>query len=433
MEKVSVIGAGLAGCEAAFQLASMGVKVDLYEQKPIRRSPAHKSDFFAELVCSNSFRASDISNAVGLLKEEMRLLNSLIIKCADESKVPAGGALAVDRDVFARKVSSEMKSNPNINVVSTEVGRELPDGFVIIATGPLTDGCFAETVADIVGEDYLFFFDAAAPIVYSDSIDFSKVYKASRYNKGGGDDYINCPMNEEQYDMFYSEIVNAECIVHKDFEENVFEACMPIEVMALRGRETMLFGPLKPVGLPKPDGSLPFAVVQLRQDNLTASLYNMVGFQTHLTFPEQKRVFSLIPGLEEAEFARYGVMHRNSYINSPKILGKNYKVSGRENIYFAGQITGVEGYVESAASGLLAGIDLGRRLNSMPQPDFGCDTAIGALSEYVSTYSGENFQPINVNFGIISPFNKKVKNKREKNLLIAKRAIDKINSMTSQC
>lgn len=419
----------MAGCEAAFQIASMGVKVDLYEQKPIRRSPAHKSDFFAELVCSNSFRASDISNAVGLLKEEMRLLNSLIIKCADESRVPAGGALAVDRDIFAEKVSREMISNPNINVINMEVGSQLPDGFVIIATGPLTDGVFAETIADIVGDNYLFFFDAAAPIVYADSIDFSKVYKASRYSKGGGDDYINCPMDERQYDTFYREIVNAECVVHKEFEQNVFEGCMPIEVMACRGRDTMLFGPLKPVGLPKPDGTLPFAVVQLRQDNLTASLYNMVGFQTHLTFPEQRRVFSLIPGLEEAEFARFGVMHRNSYINSPGTLGKNYKVRWRDNIYFAGQITGVEGYVESAASGLIAGIDLGSRIVGVSEPDFGCDTAVGALSEYVSSYSGKNFQPMNINFGIISPLDKKVRNKKEKNLMIAERALDKIKSI----
>ena len=353
---INVIGAGLAGCEAAWQIANSGIKVKLYEQKPNKFSPAHKTEYFAELVCSNSLRAEGIFNAVGLLKEEMRRLNSIIMQAADSTKVPAGGALAVDREGFSRYVTEKIKKHPLIEVIYQEVKQIPTDGITIIATGPLTEGELAEDIKRRTGGEYLYFFDAVSPIVTYDSINHDKVYRAARYGKGGAD-YINCPMNKEEYLAFYHELINAQTVEIKDFENKIFEGCMPIEVMAKRGEQTLLFGTLKPVGLEDPHGNLLYAVVQLRQDNAAGTLYNMVGFQTNLKFGEQKRVFSMIPGLEDAQFVRYGVMHRNTYIDSPEILNNIYQHRQDKNLFFAGQITGVEGYVESASSGLVAGLN----------------------------------------------------------------------------
>lgn len=431
---VNVIGAGLAGCEAAWQLAQRGIQVNLYEMKPKKYSPAHSLDTFAELVCSNSLRADGIENAVGLLKEEMRNLSSVIMECADKTRVPAGGALAVDREEFSKAVTDKIKSHPLINIIYQEVESINTEEYTIIATGPLTDGTLYNEITKLfssdAGEDCLHFFDAAAPIVTYESIDMSKAYKAARYGKGDAD-YINCPMNKEEYDRFYHELINAEeAIVHGFEKKMVFEGCMPVEVMAKRGENTLLFGPLKPVGLPLPGtDKIPYAVIQLRQDNKDATLYNIVGFQTHLKFGEQKRVFSMIPGLENAEFVRYGVMHRNSYIKSPVLLNKYYQTNKYPKLFFAGQITGVEGYIESASSGLCAGINMSKLIKNEDMIDFTSVTAIGALSHYISDSTITNFQPMNVNFGIIDGLNERIKNKKEKNAKIAQRALEYINSL----
>lgn len=431
--KATVIGAGLAGCEAAYQLAKRGIKVELYEMKPHKKTPAHSYDGFAELVCSNSLRADSLSNAVGLLKEEMRRLDSIIMKCADENKVPAGGALAVDRIKFSDSVTKAVRSHPNITVREREITEIPPDGNVIIATGPLTSDALSESIGNYLGNEYLHFFDAAAPIVTFDSIDTETAFFASRYDKGTPD-YINCPMNEQQYNAFYNELINAECAQLHGFEnKNVFEGCMPVEVMAKRGPQTLLFGPLKPVGLvDKRTGIRSHAVVQLRKDNTDGTLYNIVGFQTHLKFPEQKRVFSMIPGLENAEFVRYGVMHRNTFINSPKSLTKYYSCKNRKTLFFAGQMTGVEGYVESASSGLVAGLNLARTINGSAPIDFTKYTATGALSNYISEGSCGAFQPMNVNFGIIEPLETRIKSKAERYEAISKRALEKLNNITGE-
>ncbi len=421
---VNVIGAGLAGCEAAYVLAQNNIKVNLYEMKPKKFSPAHKSENFAELVCSNSLRAGNIENAVGLLKEEMRRLGSLIMECADKTRVPAGGALAVDRDGFSRLVTEKIKSNPNITVINEEITDFDTGDYTIIASGPLTSGALYENIQKFFGDEYLHFYDAAAPIVSYESIDMTKAYKAARYGKGDAD-YINCPMTKDEYFKFYTELINAECAEVHGFENgSVFEGCMPVEQMAKRGEMTLLFGPLKPVGLENPkNGTLPYAVVQLRQDNTGATMYNIVGFQTHLKFGEQKRVFSLIPGLENAEFLRYGVMHRNTYINSPKLLNKYYQAQKCGKIFFAGQLTGVEGYVESAASGLNAGLNMLMLLNGKEMLDFTRETAIGALANYISNRGIVDFQPMNVNFGIMDPLGERIRKKREKNEKIAARSL----------
>lgn len=428
-DRVVVVGGGLAGCEAAWQLAQRGCTVDLYEMKPEKKSPAHHAESLCELVCSNSFRAEGLKNAVGLLKEEMRLLDSLIMRCADENRVPAGGALAVDRAAFSQAVTDRIVSHPNIALVNKEVTSLDFDCPAVIATGPLTSEPLAETIRGFFGRDSLWFFDAAAPIVTAESIDLSKAFFASRYDKGTPD-YINCPMNETQYEAFYQALVTAETAKLKGFEnEKVFEGCMPVEVMARRGRETLLFGPLKPVGLKNPEtGESYMAVVQLRKDNAAASLYNIVGFQTHLTFGEQKRVFSMIPGLEQAEFVRYGVMHRNTYINSPKVLDRTFQVRSKAGLFFAGQMTGVEGYLESAASGLVAGLNA----NPLLEPVlFDSRTAIGALAEYISNPAVENFQPMNVNFGLFAPLEEKVKKKDRKEAL-SNRALEIVQSIREQ-
>ncbi|MBQ7953895.1 MAG: methylenetetrahydrofolate--tRNA-(uracil(54)-C(5))-methyltransferase (FADH(2)-oxidizing) TrmFO [Clostridia bacterium] len=426
---VTVIGAGLAGCEAAWQIANRGVKVRLIDMKPEKKSPAHKNDNLAELVCSNSLRADGITNAVGLLKEELRLLNSLIMECADATKVPAGGALAVDRQGFSEMITEKIKDHENIELVLSEEVSQIPDGIVVIATGPLTsDALVGEITRLTEGEEYLHFFDAAAPIVMYDSIDHNITYKAARYGKGG-DDYINCPMSKEQYEAFWTELVNAETAELKEFENNVFEGCMPVEVMAKRGKETLVFGPLKPVGLDKPDGTKNYAVVQLRQDNAEGTMYNIVGFQTHLKFPEQKRVFGMIPGLENATFARYGVMHRNTYINSPNLLDATYNMQKHPDVFFAGQITGVEGYVESASSGLVAGINAAMKALGKEKVVFDRATAHGALAAYISEYSGKNFQPMNINFGLLPSLEERIKNKKERYEKISKKALAIIENM----
>ncbi len=426
--KLKIIGAGLAGCEAAWQAANAGIQVELYEMKPQKYSPAHKSQDFAELVCSNSLRADGIYNAVGLLKEEMRKLNSLIMKCADSTKVPAGGALAVDREGFSKMVTDTVLSHPNIKGITEEVKKINPDEYTIIAAGPLVSDELADEIFRLLGREHLHFYDAAAPIVSYESIDMSKAFKAARYGKGGAD-YINCPMNKEEYTAFYKALITAEAAqVHEGVEDpKVFEGCMPIEIMAQRGEDTMRFGPLKPVGLENPHSDeRPYAVVQLRQDNAAHSMFNIVGFQTHLKFGEQKRVFGMIPGLENAEFIRYGVMHRNTYINSPHALSNTYAVEKYPKLYFAGQITGVEGYVESAASGLLAGMYAAEVMKGGEPKVFSSDTAIGALSHYVSNKSVTNFQPMNVNYGIISGLGVRVKDKRKKAEMIAERSFKEI-------
>lgn len=429
-----VIGAGLAGCEAAWQLAERGVDVTLFEMKPEKKTPAHKADTFAELVCSNSLRAANIENAVGLLKEEMRRLNSLVMLAADETRVEAGGALAVDREKFSAFITEKINNHPHISVCHREI-EEVPDlRPLIIATGPLTQGKFAEALREKLGSDeFLGFFDAAAPIVTFESVDMESAYFKSRYDKGTAD-YINCPMTEEEYRNFVNELTSAECAHLHGFEDSaVFEGCMPVEVMARRGFETLRFGPLKPVGLRDPKtGETPYAVVQLRKDNREGTLYNLVGFQTHLKFGEQKRVFSLIPALRNAEFVRYGVMHRNTYIKSPGILNRDYSLKSDESIYFAGQMTGVEGYVESAASGLLAGLSLACKLNGEFCPEFPQETAIGALSVYVSSGSIGDFQPMNVTFGIIPPLTERIRVKKEKNAALAARSLAIIDSISEK-
>lgn len=433
-KQITVAGAGLAGCEAAWQAANRGVEVTLYEMKPARYSPAHHNPDFAELVCSNSLRADGLQNAVGLLKEEMRRLDSLILACADATRVPAGGALAVDRAGFSRMVTEKLRAHPRITIVEREL-TAIPEGPCVIATGPLTDGAMAEAVMRACGgESPLHFYDAAAPIVTAESIDFDKVYFAARYGKGGAD-YINCPMTQAEYDAFYDALVSAEPARLHGFEEEapeVFEGCMPVEVMAARGRDTLRFGPLKPVGLPDPKtGREPYAVVQLRHDDAAGGLYNLVGFQTHLRFPEQKRVFSMIPGLKQAVFARYGVMHRNTFLNAPDLLDAFYRLKRDLRIFFAGQMTGVEGYVESAASGLAAGLNCTRQTLGLPPVDFTAQTAIGALAHYISRAAAKHFQPMNVNFGIIDPLGRKVKIKRERYQAISDRALDMLARIQS--
>ncbi|WP_302221530.1 methylenetetrahydrofolate--tRNA-(uracil(54)-C(5))-methyltransferase (FADH(2)-oxidizing) TrmFO [uncultured Acidaminococcus sp.] len=424
---IHIIGAGLAGCEAAWQLTKRGIPVVLHEMRPGKSDPAHHTALFSELVCSNSLRANNIENAVGLLKEEMRQLDSLIIREADAHQVPAGGALAVDREGFAQSVTSAIRENPLVTLVEEEVtdySRFAPEDYVITASGPLTSGALSEAIQKLVRKDYFHFFDAAAPIVAVDSLDPSKVYKASRYDKGEAA-YYNCPFNQEEYLRFWQELCHAETAPVKDFEHNVFEACMPIEEMALRGEDTMRFGPLKPVGLPDPrTGKDPYAVVQLRQDNGAGTLYNIVGFQTHLKWPEQRRVFRMIPGLENAEFVRYGVMHKNSYLNSPLLLDADYSLRTNPHFYFAGQMTGVEGYVESAASGLAAGIYVARALAGKPRVVFPKETAMGALSHYISNPEVRHFQPMNINFGLIAPWDgPRIRGKKEKNGAIARRSL----------
>lgn len=426
---VHVIGAGLAGCEAVTQLTRHGIPVILHEMRPVKSDEAHKTAYFAELVCSNSLRAGNIENAVGLLKEEMRRLGSLIMQKADEHQVPAGGALAVDRDGFAAAVTEAVKANPLVTVIHEEVtDLESLEGTVIIASGPLTSDALFADIKKLLKSDYLHFFDAAAPIVTADSLDYDKVYRASRYDKGGAD-YLNCPFyTKEEYVAFWEALCNAESAPVKDFEHDVFEACMPIEEMAARGEDTMRFGPLKPVGLIDPrNGREAYAVVQLRQDNAAASLYNLVGFQTHLKWPEQRRVFGMIPGLENAEFVRFGVMHKNTYLNSPQLLDKHFNLRSNKRFYFAGQMTGVEGYVESAASGLMAGLAAARAVLELPEVEFPDVTAHGALANYISNPAIENFQPMNINFGLIPPLTVRIRKKREKNAQIAARALEALD------
>ena len=429
MEKVKVIGAGLAGSEAAWQLAQRGIQVELYEMKPHKKSPAHHADTFAELVCSNSLRGDRLENAVGLLKEELRRLDSLILRCADATRVEAGGCLAVDRYGFSQMVTDEIRKHPNITVIEEEV-TEVPEGPVIIASGPLTSDALSNAIGRYFGAEYLHFFDAAAPLVTAESIDMDKAWWQSRYDRGTPD-YINCAMNKEEYEAFMRELLAAETAEVHGFENhNVFEGCMPVEVMASRGFETLRYGPLKPVGLTDPNtGREPYAVVQLRQDNADKTVFNLVGFQTHLKFGEQKRVFSMIPALANAEFVRYGVMHRNTFLRSPGLLDKYYADLRNPLVAFAGQMTGVEGYVESTASGYLAAVAMAAKVQGKELPDFPKTTAIGALGLYISDTSVENFQPMNINFSIISPLEQRIRKKAEKNLAIANRALAVIDEM----
>ncbi len=434
-DPIHVIGGGLAGCEAAWQIVRYGIPVILHEMRPTKSDEAHKTAYFAELVCSNSLRANNIENAVGLLKEEMRRLDSLILRQADLFKVPAGGALAVDREGFAASITDIISNHPLITVVNEEVtDLESLEGTVIVASGPLTSPALSEAIQKLLDAEYFYFYDAAAPIVAADSLNYDKVYRASRYDKGDAD-YLNCPFEtKEEYLAFWQALCTAELAPVKDFEKEVFfEACMPIEEMASRGEDTMRFGPLKPVGLVDPrTGKEAYAVVQLRQDNAAASLYNIVGFQTHLKWPEQKRVFGMIPGLENAEFVRYGVMHKNTYMNSPQLLTDKFNLRKNSKFYFAGQMTGVEGYVESAASGLMAGLHAARAALGLPEIDFTNETAHGALAAYISNSEVKNFQPMNVNFGLIAPLGQRIRKKREKNALIAQRALDKIEAIKKQ-
>ena len=432
MNKVTVIGAGLAGSEAAWQLANRGISVTLVEMKPLKKSPAHHSDDFAELVCSNSLRGDRLENAVGLLKEELRRCGSLILECAQATRVEAGGCLAVDRQGFARMVTEKLKSHPNITVEAREV-TEVPEGPVIIATGPLTSDALSQAIGKYFGQDYLHFFDAAAPLVTAESVDMEKAWWQSRYDRGNAD-YVNCAMNKEEYEAFLRELVSAEeAEVHGFEDKNVFEGCMPVEVMARRGVDTLRYGPLKPVGLTDPKtGKEPYAVVQLRLDNAVGSVYNLVGFQTHLKFGEQKRVFSMIPALKNAEFVRYGVMHRNTFLQSPKLLDRYYADRRDPMVAFAGQMTGVEGYVESAASGFLAAVAMAAKLQGRELPDFPNTTAIGALGLYVSDERITDFQPMNINFSIIAPLEQRIRKKAEKNLAIANRSLAVIDGMVAK-
>ena len=431
---VTVIGAGLAGSECAWQLAQRGVKVTLCEMKPEKKTPAHLTDHFAELCCSNSLRSNQLENAVGLLKEEMRRMGGLIIACADATRVEAGGALAVDRHGFAALVTEKIRNHPNITVVPGEVTEIPAEGEVVIASGPLTSDALAERLQELLGDDTaLHFFDAAAPLVSAESVDMEKAWFGSRYDKGT-DDYVNCPMNKEEYDAFWEALTTAqEAEVHGFEDGMVFEGCMPVEVMARRGHDTLLYGPLKSRGLDDPrTGRWPYAVVQLRRDNADGTVYNLVGFQTHLRFPEQKRVFSMIPALHDAEFLRYGVMHRNTFLNSPKLLDRYYRLKAQPRISFAGQMTGVEGYVESSASGFLVGVELARRLRGMDPIDFPQETAIGALGLYISNESVSQFQPMNVNYGIIPPLGYRVKGKRNKNAELAQRSLVIIDQLKDE-
>ena len=430
METVKIIGAGLAGCEAAWQLAQKDVMVNLFEMKPQKMSPAHHAPEFAELVCSNSLRSDQLENAVGLLKEELRRCGSLIMACAQDHKVEAGGALAVDRYAFSAAVTEKIRNHPNITVMEGEV-TQIPEGQVILATGPLTSDALSQAIADLFPESkYLNFYDAAAPLVTFESVDMENAWFASRYDRGTPD-YVNCPLSQEEYTAFWRELSQAEeAPVHGFEDAGVFEGCMPVEVMARRGEDTLRYGPLKPVGLPDPKtGKEPYAVVQLRRDNAQGSIYNLVGFQTHLKWPEQKRVFSMIPALKHAEYVRYGVMHRNTYLDSPRLLDRYYRVRGQERLMFAGQITGVEGYVESTASGCLAALELARRLEGKPPLDFPQETAIGALALYISNQSVVNFQPMNVNYGLIPQLGYRVKGKRNKNTKLAERALEKLEEL----
>jgi len=426
MDKITVIGAGLAGCEAAMQIANAGIKVDLIEMKSIKKTPAHKSDDFAELVCSNSLKASRVDSAAGLLKEEMRKFSSICLQSAEKCSVAAGGALAVDREIFSSFITEKIKNHPNINVVNEVVTELSGDGITVVATGPLTFGALATNIAKLTGSDNLSFYDAAAPIVTKDSIDFSVAFFASRYGKGT-DDYINCPMNKDEYTVFYNELINAESAILSEFDKpvTVYEGCMPVEILAKRGEDSIRFGPLKPVGLRDPrTGNRPWAVVQLRSENADGTLYNLVGFQTNLKFPEQKRVFSLIPGLQNAEFMRYGVMHRNSFINSPKLLNKDLSLKSNDNIFFAGQLSGVEGYMESAASGIIAGINAVRRFKGEQPVILPKYTMIGALLGYITDETVTDFQPMGANFGIMPPLDEKIRDKRERYAALAKRSLE---------
>ena len=431
MMQATVVGAGLAGSEAAWQLACRGIEVRLLEMKPRQKSPAHKTDTFAELVCSNSFRSGELTNAAGLLKEELRRLGSLIVACADATQVDAGGALAVDRQAFSHLVTQRLRQHPRIHIEEERVDAIPESGHVIVATGPLTEGPLAQNMMEWLGEEEaLSFYDAAAPIVSGASLDMDKAYFASRYGKGTGLDYINCPMDKEQYLAFWQELCQAEeAPVHGFEDKRVFEGCMPVEVMARRGEDTLRFGPLKPIGLPDPKtGKEPYAVVQLRRENSQGTMYNLVGFQTHLRFPEQKRVFSMIPGLEKAEFLRYGVMHRNSYLCSPRVLDGFYRAKKDPRVMFAGQMTGVEGYVESTASGFACGLNMARSMLGLPLLEFSTQTAIGALSRHISCYEGKNFQPMNINFGLIDGLDRRVKGKRERYMEISQRSLEQIEA-----
>lgn len=437
MNSVTVIGAGLAGAEAGYQLSRHGIKVRLYDMKPYKKSPAHKYDGFAELVCSNSLKAKRLESAAGMLKEEMRLLGSITMEAADKTAVSAGGALAVDRKAFSDYITDYLSNDKNIEIICQEVTKIPLDENVIIATGPLTSDALSEDIKRLCGEDYLYFHDAAAPIVSTESLDMDRLFKASRYDRGDAD-YLNCPMDKQEYLEFYSELVNAESAPLKEFDKEhfekdsfkVYEGCMPIEVLAKRGEDTMRFGPLKPVGLIDPKtGKRPYAAVQLRSENSQSTMYNLVGFQTNLKFGEQKRVFSMIPGLKNAEFLRYGVMHRNTFINSPRLLDCHYSMRKRPNIFFAGQITGVEGYIESAASGIIAGINMSRRLKNEDMLKLPKTTMTGALSAYISDESVVDFQPMGCNMGILPALENKIKNKQERYLILAQRGISTLKEV----
>lgn len=427
MKKVIIVGAGMAGSEAAWQVAQRGIKVDLYEMRPEKSTPAHKTEKFAELVCSNSLRGAGLENAVGLLKEEMRQLNSIIMESADINRVPAGGALAVDREGFSQYITDKVKNHPNVTVINKEI-ETIPqedDAITIIASGPLTSEVLAKSIGELTGQDYFYFYDAAAPLISKESIDKSKAYRASRYGKGTAD-YINCPMDKEEYEKFWQELTTAELAPIKEFEKaKFFEGCMPVEEMARRGIDTLLYGPLKPVGLEDPKtGKRPYAVVQLRQDNAADSLYNIVGFQTHLKWPEQKRVFGLIPGLENAEFVRYGVMHRNTFINSPELLRPTLQYKDRDDLLFAGQMTGVEGYIESAASGLVAGVNAAYLAKGENPVIFPEQTAHGSMCKYITSAVAKHFQPMNANFGLMPPLEERIRDKKLKKQKIAERALE---------
>nr|WP_263313504.1 FADH(2)-oxidizing methylenetetrahydrofolate--tRNA-(uracil(54)-C(5))-methyltransferase TrmFO [Mammaliicoccus sp. Marseille-Q6498] len=429
MTSINVIGAGLAGSEAAYQIAKRGLKVKLYEMRPVKQTPAHHTDKFAELVCSNSLRGNELTNAVGVLKEEMRQLDSLIIKAADNARVPAGGALAVDRHDFSGYITDTLKNHPNITVMNEEITK-IPDGPTIIATGPLTTENLTKQIINITGEEQLYFYDAAAPIIEKDSINMDKVYLKSRYDKGDAA-YLNCPMTEEEFNVFYDALINAEVVPLKEFEKEIyFDGCMPFEVMAERGKKTLLFGPMKPVGLEDPKtGERPYAVVQLRQDDAAGTLYNIVGFQTHLKWGAQKEVISLIPGLENVDIVRYGVMHRNTFINSPNALKETYQLKSREDLFFAGQMTGVEGYVESAASGLIAGINASKLVTGLEPIVFPRETVIGSMAYYIThANNNKNFQPMNANFGLLPALEKRIKDKRERYEKLANRALKHLDS-----
>ncbi|BAB06185.1 FADH(2)-oxidizing methylenetetrahydrofolate--tRNA-(uracil(54)-C(5))-methyltransferase TrmFO [Halalkalibacterium halodurans] len=429
---INVIGAGLAGSEAAWQIAERGIAVHLYEMRPVKQTPAHHTDKFAELVCSNSLRGNSLTNAVGVLKEEMRRLNSVIIRSADRCSVPAGGALAVDRHEFAQAVTEAVREHPNVTVFTEEI-QKIPDGPTVIATGPLTSKALSEQLKQLTGEEYLYFYDAAAPIIETDSINMDKVYLKSRYDKGEAA-YLNCPMTEEEFDRFYEALISAETVPLKEFEKEVFfEGCMPVEVMAKRGKKTLLFGPMKPVGLEDPKtGKRPYAVVQLRRDNQSGTLYNIVGFQTHLKWGPQKEVIQLIPGLENAEIVRYGVMHRNTFINSPNLLKPTYQYKKRKDLFFAGQITGVEGYVESAAAGLVAGLNAARLVQSKELVVFPDTTMLGSMANYITTANSKNFQPMNANFGLLPPLDTRIKDKKTRYETLAGRALESIQNFVKK-